>query len=113
MSKTKVINKVNLINKQNWEVLCINSLKIDTMNIIQHIILKKSVYFNCKSIEIRLIFQKIVLLYNKPTKRSGNTMNTNFDKFGKGIVVAQSERLKQDTTGGGGGCCSSSVVVKD
>ncbi|MGJ1069828.1 hypothetical protein ACR77P_11740 [Staphylococcus warneri] len=40
-------------------------------------------------------------------------MNTNFDKFGKGIVVAQSERLKQDTTGGGVGCCSSSVVVKD
>lgn len=40
-------------------------------------------------------------------------MNTNFDKFGKGVVVTQSERLKQDTTGGGGGCCSSSVVVKD
>lgn len=40
-------------------------------------------------------------------------MNTNFDKFGKGVVVTQSERLKQDTTGGGAGCCSSSVVVKD
>lgn len=40
-------------------------------------------------------------------------MNTNFDKFGKGVVVTQSERLKQDTTGGGGRCCSSSVVVKD
>lgn len=40
-------------------------------------------------------------------------MNTNFDKFGTGVVVAQSERLKQVNSGGGGGCCSSSVVVKD
>lgn len=40
-------------------------------------------------------------------------MNTNFDKFGKGVVVTQSERLKQETPSGGGGCCSSSVIINN
>lgn len=41
-------------------------------------------------------------------------MNKNFDKFGKGVVVIESERFKNiNESGGGGGCCSSSIIINN